>query len=116
MANELKITGYVTGQTVTVTILDTSLGVLQSGLATTEVGTGNYVGSVTAGLIAGSHIVNFFNGATAIASGIIYWDGEQEVDFYPVPAPIREGSTLSVKVDKCTTRAHINSARRAYNH
>jgi hypothetical protein len=77
MSNELNII-YDTGRTVTVSLLLGST-VSASGVALTERGsTGHYYGNVPA-LGAGNYYVLFYEGATTIGYGDLYWDGTKEL-------------------------------------
>jgi hypothetical protein len=77
MSNELNII-YDTGRTVTVSLLLGST-VSASNVALTERGsTGHYYGNVPA-LGAGNYYVLFYEGATAIGYGDLYWDGTKEL-------------------------------------
>lgn len=75
--HELNII-YDTGRTVTVSLLIGST-VAASNVALTERGsTGHYYGDVPV-LGAGNYYVLFYEGATAIGYGDLYWDGTKEL-------------------------------------
>ena len=98
MANELGIRGYISGATITADVVDSAATVVQADIALTEGSAGNYVGSVGTPLAAGVYAVNFKVGTTFIAAGELHWNGIREVDFYPEPEMITEGTTLSVDI------------------
>ena len=127
MANELKIVGYTTGQTILAHILDNSLAQVGLDISATELSTGNYAATVPDGTGAGEYTVTFTNSGEVVATGALYWDGTSEVDFYPLPeTPIaREVNftatvriapeTTSVKMSPITHKAHLSKKMRV-NH
>lgn len=53
---------------------------VSAGLAMTEIGTtGEFYADMPTGTAAGEYLVVFFDGAQKIASGVLNWDGAQEV-------------------------------------
>jgi hypothetical protein len=69
---------YVSGRTVTASLYADN--VLQvSGIATTDRGQGEYYGSLPCGTPANNYVVVFLDSGQKVASGLLYWNGTQEV-------------------------------------
>ena len=96
MANELKVAGYTAGRTVVAHILDDGMIQIGADIATVELSSGNYAGSVPT-LAAGDYTVTFTDGAVVIASGVLYWDGTREVGIESA-API-DWTQIKAKID-----------------
>ncbi len=82
MANELNYYGEIaqTGLTVTAKIYNSSGSQVGSAIACAEAGTTSiYIGSMPV-IAAGEYGVRFFDGATLLGQGVIYWNGTKELD------------------------------------
>lgn len=66
------------GQTITFSLYQNNV-LVQSGLAMTEIGTlGEFYADMPTGSLAGKYLAVFFDGATKLASAVLWWDGEKE--------------------------------------
>ena len=69
----------ITGMTITCQVYD-SAGAVGASISTTEIGTtGQYIGTIPSGIPLGNYIISAFIGSTRIASGELFWDGEEEM-------------------------------------
>lgn len=83
MAGELQYYGdpaSESGLTVVARVYDASGSQVGSDVSTTESGSlAIYIGDMPTAS-AGAFAVRFFNGATLLGQGVIYWDGSAEID------------------------------------